>query len=47
MQLTLKERGNKMAYIKGQNPYDIYRKPTVKFKHPQIHKIMKPRKYCL
>lgn len=27
-----------MAYIKGQNPYDIYRKPTVKIKHPHIHK---------
>lgn len=36
MQLTLKERGNKTSYIKGQNPYDICRKPTVKY--PHIHK---------
>lgn len=38
MQLTLRERGNKTAYVKGQNPYDIYRKPTVKIKRPHIHK---------
>lgn len=36
MQLTLRERRNKSAYTKGQNPYDIFRKPTVK--HPHIHK---------
>lgn len=38
MQLTLKERGKKKAYIKGQNPYDIHRKLTVEVTRPHIHK---------
>lgn len=51
MQLTLKERGNKTPYIKGQNPYAIERKLTIKIKFTKIAhiitKIAKLMKLCL